>query len=107
MLALPETPIVRALSRVKVPGDVLDVMEKWSEKVSYEKMLTLLENAEWKEYLEERAAFLAGRFRDLRHKPAVALHLYYDILGGQTLLESSATNEDRVLNELWALGQCL
>ncbi len=107
LLALPETPIMRALSRVKVSGDVLDVMEKWSEKVSYEKMLTLLENAEWKEYLEERDAFLAGRFRDLRHKPAVALHLYYDILGGQTLVESSATNEDRVLNELWALGQCL
>ena len=73
----------------------------------YTKMLTLLENAEWKEYLIEREEFLAGRFRDLHYKPAVALHLYYDILGGQTLTDNSATYEDRVLNELWALGQCL
>lgn len=107
LFAPPPTPVVRALSRINVSGDVLDVMERWSETMPYTKMLTLLENAEWKEYLIEREEFLAGRFRDLRYKPAVALHLYYDILGGQTLTDNSAIYEDRVLNELWALGQCL
>jgi hypothetical protein len=72
-------------------------------KMSFDELLASIDNKDWKEYMEERKAFLSGHFRDLRYKPAVALHLYYDVLGG--LEKAENTDEAKLENELWVLRQ--
>ena len=72
-------------------------------KMSFESLLNSMDNRDWKEYMDERKTFLSGHFHDLTYKPAVALHLYYDVHGGQEKAEN--TDEAKLENELWVLRQ--
>lgn len=72
-------------------------------KMSFESLIASMDNKDWKDYMNERKAFLSGHFRDLTYKPAIALHLYYDVLGGQEKAEN--TDETKLENELWVLRQ--
>ena len=74
-----------------------------ASNMTFESLITSMDNRDWKEYMDERKAFLSGHFRDLTYKPAIALHLYYDVLGGQEKAEN--TDEAKLENELWVLRQ--
>lgn len=71
--------------------------------MSFNDLLASMDNKDWKEYMNERKDFLLGHFHDLTYKPAIALHLYYDVLGGQEKAEG--TEYPKLENELWVLRQ--
>lgn len=71
--------------------------------MSFNDLLASMDNKDWKEYMNERKDFLLGHFHDLTYKPAIALHLYYDVLGGQEKAEG--TEDPKLENELWVLRQ--
>lgn len=72
-------------------------------QMSYDKLVSSMDNKDWKEYIAERKAFLSGHFHDLTYKPAVALHLYYDILEAKD--KTDGADNRKYENELWVLKQ--